>query len=135
VLSTADLRRQAGFPTGKPQRAAYLKAVQELDSRLLLAKVFSPGGDETDMHHALVRTRYPKHATAAERLTRDAALDIFLTTYLASSVYAVPATLAKHLKLPEAELRSGLDRLVAAGRASALATLHERADQYLWREA
>ena len=41
VLSTADLRRQAGFPTGKPQRAAYLKAVQELDARLLLAKVFT----------------------------------------------------------------------------------------------
>jgi len=51
ALSTGELRRQAGFPTGKPQRAAYLKAVDELDTRLLLAKVFS--ADEA------TRTRWP----------------------------------------------------------------------------
>jgi hypothetical protein len=130
VLSTGELRRRAGFPTGKSQRAAYLKAVQELDSRLLLAKVFLPDEDARDMHHALVRARYPDRVAAAERLTRAEALVIVLTTYLESAVYAVPSVLAKHLTLPETELRASLDHLVATGRVA----VHERGDRYLWRE-
>jgi hypothetical protein len=113
VLSTGKLRRAAGFPIGKEQRAAYLKAVDELDSRLLLAKVFSPEDDDNDMRHALVRQRYPEHVTAAERMSRQDALDQFLATYLAAAVDVVPATLAKHLGIPEAELRAGLTRISA----------------------
>ena len=116
VLATGELRRAAGFPTGKEQRAAYLKAVAELDSRLLLAKVFAP--DDFDMRHALVSTRYPQHVSAAVALTREAALDEFLRTYLPAAVYAVPPVLARHLGLPEAELRAGLDRLAHAGLAA-----------------
>ena len=41
-LSTSELREAAGFPTGKEQRAAYQKALAELDARLLLTRVFSP---------------------------------------------------------------------------------------------
>jgi hypothetical protein len=129
VLSTGDLRRQAGFPTGKSQRAAYLKAVDELDNRLLLAKVFSP--DDDDMRHALVRARYPEHVATAEQMTRVDALDAFLTTYLPAAVYAVPTVLAKHLKLPEAELRAGLDRLVSAGRATTLTLSDQKGICYL----
>src|SRR5437764_1604373 len=116
VLSTGELRRKAGFPTGKAQRAAYLKAVDELDNRLLLAKVFSP--DDDDMRHALVRVRYPEHVATVEQMARTDAMDAFLTAYLPAAVYAVPAVLAKHLKLPEAELRAGLDRLAGAGRVT-----------------
>ena len=65
ALSTGELRRTAGFPTGKEQRAAYLKAVEDLDGRLLLAKVFAPGSYE--MSHALVSQRYPEAVDAADR--------------------------------------------------------------------
>jgi hypothetical protein len=130
VLSTGELRRQAGFPTGKAQRAAYLKAVDELDNRLLLAKVFS--ADDDDMRHALVRARYPEHMARAEQMPRVDALDRFLTTYLPAAVYAVPAILAKHLKLPEAELRAGLDHLVEAGQATTLTLPDQKGLCYLW---
>jgi hypothetical protein len=132
VLSTGELRRRAGFPTGKSQRAAYLKAVDELDNRLLLAKVFS--ADDDDMRHALVRARYPEHVAAAETMPRADAMDAFLTTYLPAAVYAVPAMLAKHLKLPEAELRAGLDRLGSAGRATTLTLPQQKGICYLWED-
>jgi hypothetical protein len=116
VLSTGELRRAAGFPIGKEQRAAYLKAVEELDTRLLLAKVFSP--DDEDMQHALVSVRYADQVMAAEEMTREEALDQFLRTYLPNAVYAEPPLLAKHLLISEVELRAGFDRLVDAGQAA-----------------
>ena len=134
ALSTGELRRQAGFPTGKPQRAAYLKAVDELDTRLLLAKVFSADEDDIEMRHALVRTRYPDAAGIAAGQTREAALDTFLAAYMPLAVYAVPAVLAKDLRLPEAELRAGLDRMVGAGRATALALPGQKGGCYLWAD-
>ncbi len=126
TLTTGQLRKEAGFPTGKPQRAAYLKAVDELDSRLLLAKVFSPchedddgveagSGGETAMGHALVRLRYPQHVAAAEALTREEALDRFLRSYLPAALYAAPPALAKALRLAETDLRAGLQRLEREG--------------------
>ncbi len=133
VLSTGDLRRAAGFPTGKPQRAAYLKAVAELDTRLLLAKVFAP--DDDDMRHALVAARYPEQIAAARRLTREVALEQFLTTYLPPAVYAVPPVLAKHLQLPLPELRAGLGRLVEDGRAVPVSLPGQGGECYAWGEA
>ena len=132
VLSTADLRREAGFPTGKEQRAAYLKAIDELDTRLLLAKVFAPDDADTDMRHALVRVLYAGPVGAAEGLTRDYAYAALLTAYLPWAVYALPAVLARHLKLPEAELRAGLERLVADGRAARAALPGVKGHCYLW---
>ncbi|MFN8514906.1 MAG: hypothetical protein U0841_20445 [Chloroflexia bacterium] len=98
VLDTGTLRRAAGFPTGKEQRAVYLKAVAELDAKLLLAKVFSP--DDQDMRHILVQTRYPEHVAAAEQLTRDAALDQFLTTSPTPSTPPPPPSPATSALLP-----------------------------------
>jgi hypothetical protein len=132
-LSTGELRERAGFPTGKAQRAAYLKAVEELETRLLLAKVFEEG--EGDAFHTLVSDRYREHMDAAERLTREAALDAFLATYLPSAVYALPKTLAKHLKLPEAELCAGLERLVAAKHAEHVTFAEVKDTCYVWQEA
>ena len=134
ALSTGELRRQAGFPTGKPQRAAYLKAVDELDTRLLLAKVFSPQEDDIEMRHALVRVRYPDAVVAAAGLTREAALDTFLAAYMPLAVYAMPALLAKDMRLPEVELRAGLDRLVGAGRATTLALPGQKGGCYRWAD-
>lgn len=131
-LSTGELRERAGFPTGKEQRAAYLKAVEELETRLLLAKVFEEGED--DAYHVLVADRYREHMEAADRMTRDDALDAFLSTYLPSAVYALPATLAKHLKLPEAEPRAGLERLVAGGHAARAELDGVKGVCYVWRD-
>lgn len=132
VLSTGELRQQAGFPTGKTQRATYLKAVEELDTRLLVAKVFSP--DDTDMRHTLVSRRYLEYVTAAERLTRPQALEQFLTAYLPAAVYAVPTPLAKHLKLPEPELREALKRLVDMGRAVPRTFAEYKGECYVWKD-
>ena len=109
LLSTSELRVAAGFPTGKEQRSAYLKAVEELDSRLILAKVFLADGDE--MSHALVASRYPELVEQAERMTRDEAYERLLRAYLSHALYAAPAMLARHLGVPEDELRAALDRL------------------------
>src|SRR5215469_14966419 len=77
-LPTGELRKRAGFPTGKAQRAAYLRGVAELESRLLLAKVFLPGGVGEDMHHALVSARFKDYAMAADLLNAEEAYDRFL---------------------------------------------------------
>jgi hypothetical protein len=113
TLSTGDLRVAAGFPTGKEHRAAYLKAVEELESRMLLAKVFSSDEKDMGMYHSLVSFRYPDHVAAAEKLTRDTAVDQLLAAYLPNAVYALPKLLSKHLRLPEAEVIAGLSRVGA----------------------
>ncbi len=133
VLATGELRARAGFPTGKEQRAAYLKAVQELDTRLLLAKVFS--ADSDDMSHALVRLRYPRHVEAAEEMSPGEALEHVLRTYLPHAVYAVPAVLARHLKLPEATLREGFDRLVSSGLATPATLPGQKGTCYVWEHS
>ncbi len=133
TLSTGELRKAAGFPTGKAQRAAYLKAVVELDTRLLLAKVFAT--DDEDMHHALVRTRYPAQVAAAERLTREEALTQLLVPYLSHAIYATPATLAKDLRIPAAELLAGLNGLVAAHQAAPFSFTDEKSISYIWADA
>lgn len=115
VLSTAELRKAAGFPTGKEQRAAYQKAVEELDTRLMLTKEFS--SDDDEMHHALVMERYRDYLIAAEKLSVDQAIDRLLAAYLPNAVYALPIPLARHLGIDEAPLRAALDRLVGQGKA------------------
>ncbi len=129
VLATGELRRAAGFPTGREQRAAFLKAVAELDRRLMLAKVFAEGDE--DMRHALVSARYPEAVEAADRLTRNAALYAVLATYLPAAVYAVPTPLARHLGLPEPELRAALDRAVERGTAEPARLPGQRGACYL----
>lgn len=130
VLSTGDLRRTAGFPTGKEFRAAYLKAVEELDTRLMLAKVFSNENEE--MSHALVALRYPEAIEQAEQMSEEEALHTFLSAYLPQAVYAVPAPLARHLKLDEAALKAGLDKFVQAGRATATTIAGQKGTCYVW---
>lgn len=131
-LSTGDLRQAAGLANGKEQRNAYLKAVEELETRLLLAKVMAPQDD--DMRHALVSSRFREHVDAAERMSREAALDQVLSAYLPWAVYAQPAILSRHLRLPEDELRAGLDRLVATQRASAAELPEIKGTCHVWRE-
>lgn len=133
VLSTGELRRAAGFPTGKAERAAYLKAVQELDSRLLLAKVFSR--DDLDMRHAIVAVRFPEQTRAAGGLTFEAALDQLLLAYFPHAVYAIPPVLAKHLGVPVDALRRVLESLVARNLAASLALPGIKGGAYEWTGA
>lgn len=132
TLSTRDLKAAAGFPGGRDQRLAFHKAIDELDARLMLAKVFVEGSDE--MSHALVYMRYRRYVDAAERLTREQALDTLLQTYLPGAVYAVPDALARHLRLEKAELCGGLDRLRAAGRVEVATFPDVKGSVYVWRE-
>ncbi len=131
VLSTGELRKEAGFPTGKAERAAYLKAVEELDTRLLLAKVFSM--DDEEMRHALVRIAYPEHTAAAEQMTAEQAADQLLKRYLPPAAFAAPATLAKHVRLNESVLRAGLDRMARDGQATAEQIEGYKGMCYVWR--
>ncbi|HUY77333.1 MAG TPA: hypothetical protein VMV29_11215 [Ktedonobacterales bacterium] len=129
TLSTGELREAAGFPAG--QRGAYLKAVEELDTRLLLAKVFAL--DDEEMRHTLVADRYPQHVRAADRLTRAEALDALLATYLPSAVYAQPAPLARHLHLLESDLRDALERLADQGHAQRVMLPGQKGACYVWQ--
>lgn len=131
ALSTGELRKQAGFPTGTAYRAAYLKAVEELDSKLLLAKVFSSDGDQ--MSHALVSIRYPETLESARGMTEDDALDSLLRIYLPYAVYAVPPTLAKHLNLNESKLRATLDRFVQRQEVTSIAFPEHKHPIYVWQ--
>lgn len=116
VLSTAELRRAAGFPTGREQRAAYLKALAELDTRLLVGKEFAEGHD--DMRHALVPVRYLDGVRASDALSLDTAADLLLGRYLPLAVFVAPTILAKHLAIDAAPLQAALERLRLAGRVT-----------------
>lgn len=128
VLETTELRTTAGFPNGS--RAAFLKALDELDARLLLGKVFLPGDE--DMRHALIYLRYREYAEAADRMTREQAMDAFLRAYLPHAVYVVPVVLARHLRLGEAEMRAGLDTLAVAGLVQPATLAGYKGACYVW---
>lgn len=132
VLSTGELRQAAGFPTGKAERAAYLKAVEELDARLLLAKVFLPDEHDNDMRHALVASRFPEQVAAARALARADAFDQLLRTYLPAAIYVVPATLGRHLALPADELCEALACLERDGLVKPASIEGEKGTCYLW---
>jgi len=117
VLSTKELRQKAGFPTGKPQRAAYLKAVEELDSRLLLAKTFDTEGEGDEMSHALVSIKYEVQVNHAKSVTVVEALQAFLLRYLPQAVLVDTKVLAKHLRLQPAIMNAAAEATVWSGAA------------------
>ncbi len=148
-LSTSELREAANFPTGKEQRAAYAKALAELDARLLLTRVFSPDaraasdpapapgeasgeGEMTGMGHTLFSVSYREHVDAAERLTREQALDQLLTRYLPGAIWAATKPLSRALGLPQAELDAALTRLQERGQARPLTLAEISGPAWLW---
>ncbi len=132
TLDTSELRKAANFPVGKASRAAYLKGLEELEVRLLVAKYFEPGKEDT--YHTLLATRYADYVERAQEMSREAALEQALVTYLSQAVYALPTVLARHLRLPEAELRAGLERLAAQGQAETFSFAEQKGACYLWRD-
>ena len=117
-----------GAPPDEPNH--YLKAVAELDTRLILAKVFSP--DDTDMRHTLVATRYRRQVDEADTLQEDDALDLVLLAYAPPAVYVVPRMLAKHLKLAEDRLIAALERLRARELMRLDSVTGHKGDVYVW---
>jgi hypothetical protein len=115
-VGTGDLRQAAGFPVGKAQRNAYLKAVAELDGKLLVAKVFSDADE--DMRHVLVSTRYPEHVASAEGLSPEAALRQILEHYLPHAAFVRPAPFAKAMGISIVALLAALDEMARAGLAA-----------------
>jgi hypothetical protein len=130
TLSTAELRKAADFPTGKEQRAAYLKAVEELDSRLMLAKIV--GGDGDNMSHALVSTRYREHVDAAEKLTPENACEKFLLAYLPAAAFAAPTPLARHTGIDEELLQASLGRLRDRGKVELQEVPGYKSSCFVW---
>jgi hypothetical protein len=130
TLDTGELRKAANFPVGKASRAAYLKALEELEIRLLVAKYFQAGNDDT--FHTLLTTHYQDHVARAQELSREVALEQVLTTYLPQAVYVLPTTLARHLRLPEPELRASLERLCEQGQAETVSFAEQKGTCYLW---
>jgi hypothetical protein len=60
------------------------------------------------------------------------ALEQIFAAYLPNAVYAAPAVLVKHLKLADALLRAGLERLVESGRAARAPLAGYKGDCYVW---
>jgi hypothetical protein len=97
VLSTKDLRKQAGFPTGKENRKNYLKAIEELESFLWLAKKTSEGVD--DMSHALIPTFYKEQAEYAYKTDPANGLKAVLAAYVEGARFVRPAAFAKAFRI------------------------------------
>jgi hypothetical protein len=118
VLTTAELRDAAGYPTGKEHRAAYLKAIEELEGLLMLAKVFPDDGpaDADRMSHALVSLHYRDACAEADRTAPDEAFARLIELYLETAVFLAPAPFARHLRLDEARLRLALNAGIDTGR-------------------
>ena len=153
-LSTAELRAAGRFPNGREQRAAYQKALAELDARMLLTRVFpvdaraasdpapaasaeSESGDEGEgemvgMGHTLFSVSYRAQVEAAERLTREQALDQLLTRYLPGAVWAATKPLARALGLPQPELDAALTRLADVGQTRPLTLKEIAGPAWLW---
>lgn len=130
-VGTGDLRDAAGFPTGKEQRAAYHRALGELESRLLITSEFMED-EEGIKHHGLIFVRHRDHVEAAERMSREEALDSLLLSYLSEAVYVLPATLAKHLRLSSTEVTESITRLLDEGRIQPTYMPGSKAACYVW---
>jgi hypothetical protein len=111
ILSTKELRARAGFEKGKESRAAYLRALEEVDSRLWLAKRCGgeEGGDE--MSHALVRMHYPDAYEAGMKLNRAEALAGVLGEIIRHSAFLDPKPLRRHLRADAATFDAAFARL------------------------
>ncbi len=118
VQSTKEIRQRAGFPTGKAERACYLKAIEELDSRLMLAKVFGAEADSDDMNHALVRTKYSDFVDAGLRVSPETALVNFLREYLSQSIFIDTKVFSRNLRISPALIGSAIIELDKSKKAT-----------------
>ncbi len=84
------------------------------------------------MGHTLFSVSYRDYVDAAERLTREQALDQLLTRYLPGAVWAATKPLSRSLGLPQAELDAALTRLQERGQVQPLALAEIPGPAWLW---
>ena len=133
ALTTGDLRRLAGFETGRERRAAYLRAVAELDRRLLVGRGSGPPDepDDHDMRQVLIATRHPDAVAAANALDADTAMRHLLTRYLDAAAFIRPALFARHLRLERTAVERVLAAMAAEGLVERQRPIGERHDVYM----
>ncbi len=133
TLTTGDLRRAAGFETGRERRAAYLGAIAELDRRLILGRGFGPvdDPDDQDMRQTLVASRHPDAVATAGEMAADTALRQFLTRYLLAAAFVRPVILARHLGLDRADVERSLAGLATDGLVRQVRFEGEKNDSFL----
>lgn len=117
TLTTGELRRVAGFETGTGRRDAYLRAIAELDRRLLLGRGFGPPDDtdDRDMRQTLVALRHPDAVAAAAAMDAATATRHLLTAYLSGAVFVRPVVFARHLGLDRPDVEGVLATMVKEG--------------------
>jgi hypothetical protein len=117
ALTTGDLRRLAGFETGRERRAAYLRAIAELDRRLLIGRGFGPPDepDDHDMRQLLIAPRHPDAIAAADDLDAETAMRHVLTRYLDGAAFIRPTIFARHLRLEQGSVDRSLAAMTTTG--------------------
>lgn len=113
VLTTGELRALAGFAKGKDQRAAYLRAIADLDKLLFLGRGFGPPDDEDDhdMRQTLVSVVHPDVLAVATGLTLSDAITLLLQVYMPGAAFIRPVIFARHLGLDRSLVEQALDAL------------------------
>lgn len=107
-LATDALRSAAGFPIGKENRNAYLKALEELELKVLVAKRFET---EDAMLHALVDLEYREAADQAHELDPEEALVAVLTKIVHASGFVELKPLARGFRVAEVRMEQALKRV------------------------
>jgi hypothetical protein len=119
-VGTAQIRKRAGFPTGKEKSAAYHKGLAELENRLLVTSEFSQDDEEGTKHHGLMFVRRRDDVKAAEQMTKEQAVDALLRAYIRTAMYVLPAPLGKHLRVPVEDMTACLAGLESEDAVSAV---------------
>ncbi|CAA9577021.1 MAG: hypothetical protein AVDCRST_MAG33-3167 [uncultured Thermomicrobiales bacterium] len=132
TLTTGELRRVAGFETGRERRAAYLRAIAELDRRLLLGRGFGPpdAPNDGDMRQTLVAVRYPEAVAAARAMAAATAMRHLLTAYLSGAVLIRPSLFARHLGLDRSAVEAALATMAREGIVERFRPEGEKQDVY-----
>jgi hypothetical protein len=127
-VSTGDLRQGAGFPKGKEHRAAYLKAVTELEAALYLVKTFAAvEGNADEMGHGLVQNLFPKAWSAARAMSRDVAIEKLILHHMEANCFIETAPFARALRLPPASVKEKQEQLLQSGRVKEIEDAPQRA--------
>jgi len=113
--STAQLRLHASFGERRMSKAAFEKAIAELQQRFLVVRTEARYEPTFTYIWDLFERRYPAAVRAARSLSRQQALERILRQYFRVVRYASAADLRSLFGLHPAEVREALGRLQSAG--------------------
>ncbi len=113
--STAQLRMQAYCGERALRKAAFEKAIAELQQKFLVVRTEAQYDPKFTYIWDLFERQFPSAARAAARLSREEALDRILTRYFSVVRFARPADIHSLFGLHSFETHRALKRLVDAG--------------------